>query len=70
MTIEEAIKCLERAKEDGVKNIVLAFWAAVEFDRPDDEKWAEDSNLVEETFDWSYVHGHMSDLMDQQDNQN
>lgn len=60
MTIDEAINNLQRAKARGVKSIVLAYWTADTFDKPDDEEWQADAEIVEDKFDWSATH---SDLM-------
>lgn len=56
MKIEDAIKTLQEMKKDGVKNIILAYWEASNFDREDDNAWAEDVELVDDSFDWSSAH--------------
>lgn len=53
MTIDEAIENLKDAKKQGVKNIVLAWWAASMFDREDDDEWAADVEQIDDNFDWS-----------------
>jgi hypothetical protein len=55
MTIDQAIECLERAKEKGVKSIVIAFWEAEMFGREDDERWEEIAEHLDE-MDWSNCH--------------
>lgn len=56
MTINEAIQNLQAAKKRGVKNIILAWWSADQFDRADDETWASDAEKIDEDFDWSATH--------------
>lgn len=51
MTIDEAIERLKEAKDEGVKNIILAFWDAEMFQTEDDAKWADKADDVEMTFD-------------------
>ena len=60
MTIDEAIETLKAAKEDGVKNIVLAYWEASAFGLKDDNKWAEKVHTVEKKMDWSDTHDDIS----------
>jgi hypothetical protein len=56
MKIKQAIKELQELEKAGVKNIILAFWGAEDFDREDDKDWAEDVELVDDSFDWSNAH--------------
>jgi hypothetical protein len=56
MKIKQAIKQLQELEKAGVKNIILAFWGAEDFDREDDKDWAEDVELVDDSFDWSNAH--------------
>lgn len=63
MTIDDAIKNLQDAKESGVKNIILAWWDAGMFHRPDDESWAHDAELVDRKMDWSMTHQDIDSLL-------
>jgi hypothetical protein len=65
MTIDEAIDNLKSAKEQGVKNIVLAWWAADMFGRKDDENWEHDSGLIEEKMDWSSTHDQITEMLEE-----
>lgn len=56
MTIDEAIKNLQNAKERGVKSIVLAYWESDGFGLPDDQNWQAIAELVEDQMDWSHTH--------------
>jgi hypothetical protein len=56
MKIKQAIKELQNLEKEGVENIILAFWEAYDFDREDDSDWAEDVEIVEDSFDWSNTH--------------
>jgi hypothetical protein len=56
MKIKQAIKELQELEKAGVKNIILAFWGAEDFDREDDKDWAEDVEIVDDSFDWSNAH--------------
>lgn len=56
MRIKQAIKELQNLEKEGVKNIILAFWEAYDFDREDDSDWAEDVEIVDDSFDWSNTH--------------
>ena len=47
MTVDEAIENLKAAKKRGVKNIVLAYWEADQFDREDDDVWADAADRIE-----------------------
>jgi hypothetical protein len=63
MPIDEAIKNLQAAKARGIKNIVLAWWRAEDFDKPDDDDWAATAELVEDKMDWSSTHDTMEVLI-------
>jgi hypothetical protein len=56
MSIEEAIKNLEQARDAGVKHIVLAYWEADSFDMQDDEEWAAATDFIDNKMDWSATH--------------
>jgi hypothetical protein len=63
MTIDEAIENLKAAKKRGVKNIVLAYWEADQFEREDDDVWAEAADRIERKMDWSATHDDISVLL-------
>ena len=67
MTIESAIKNLEAAKANGVKNIVLAYWDADSFEMEEGEEWAGLSDYMEEVMDWSGTHDDLSRIKDEVD---
>lgn len=64
MTIDEAIENLKAAKESGVKNIIAAWWFADQFQREDDDVWAEAAERVEQKMDWSYAHEDIRELIE------
>ena len=66
MHIDQAIKILESAKADGTNNIVLAFWDSSEFDLTEGEEWANLSEIIEDSMDWSHSHDMMTFLIEQE----
>jgi hypothetical protein len=64
MTIDDAIERLKAAKKSGVKNIIAAWWFADQFDREDDDVWAEAAERVERKMDWSPTHDDISTLLE------
>lgn len=56
MTVDEAIKMLQREKKAGIKNVIIAWWDAGMFDRKDDDEWAAIAERIEDKFDWSSAH--------------
>lgn len=64
MKIKQAIKELQELEKQGVKNIILAFWEAEDFDREDDKSWAEDVEIVDESLDWSATHEDLNTFME------
>ncbi len=64
MTVDEAIENLKAAKKRGVKNIVLAYWEADQFDREDDDVWANAADRIERKMDWSHTHEDISVLLE------
>jgi len=64
MTINEAIENLKAAKKRGVKSIILAYWEADQFQRPDDEAWEHSAELVERKMDWSGTHDDLTMVLD------
>ena len=64
MKIKQAIKELQELEKNGVKNIILAFWEADNFDREDDKDWAEDVEIVDDSFDWSATHDDLNNYIE------
>lgn len=64
MKIKQAIKELQNLEKEGVKNIILAFWEAEDFDRDDDKDWVEDVELVDDSFDWSNAHEELNTFIE------
>ena len=64
MKIKQAIKELQELEKNGVKNIILAFWEADDFDREDDKSWAEDVEIVDDSFDWSATHEDLNNYIE------
>lgn len=56
MTIDEAIKNLQDAKNAGKQNIIIAWWDNVAFGHKDDTYWAELCDAVDRKMDWSNTH--------------
>lgn len=64
MTIDEAIERLKEAKDEGVKNIILAFWDAEMFQTKDDAEWAKKTDHIDMEFDWSQTHSDLQTYID------
>lgn len=64
MTIDEAIDNLKRAKKNGVKSVILAWWSADMFARPDDSDWERAAEIVEDKMDWSATHSDLTSVLD------
>jgi hypothetical protein len=64
MKIKEAIEQLQELEKEGVKNIILAYWQAGDFDRKDNKSWVQDVEIIDESFDWSNSHNELSDFLD------
>jgi hypothetical protein len=64
MKIKEAIEQLQELEKEGIKNIILAYWQAGDFDRKDNKSWVQDVEIIDESFDWSNSHNEMSDFLD------
>jgi hypothetical protein len=64
MTIDEAIERLKEAKDEGVKNIILAFWDAEMFQTEDDVEWGEKVDDLEMNFDWSNTYSELETYLD------
>jgi len=60
MTIDEAIENLQSGKKAGMKNIVLAWWSSADFDRDDNDDWADAAATVERKMDWSATHDNIA----------
>jgi hypothetical protein len=52
MNIDDAIKQLQDTKEEGVKDIVLAYWTADMFNHKEGDDWAYLASQME-GIDWS-----------------
>lgn len=63
MTIDEAIKNLEQAKQSGVKNIIIAWWEADAFGYSDDDQWAAICDSIDHKIDWSNAHDDISETI-------
>jgi hypothetical protein len=64
MKIKQAIKELKELEKQGVKNIILAFWEAEDFDRDEDKSWVEDMEILDDSFDWSSTHEDLNNFME------
>lgn len=64
MTIEEAIKNLQEAKEAGKKNIVIAWWDSESFGQEDNEDWAYLCDMADRKMDWSNAHDDLNSFFD------
>ena len=64
MTIDEAIENLKAAKKSGVKNIIAAWWFADQFQREDDDVWAEAAEHIESKMDWSPTHDDIRTMLE------
>jgi hypothetical protein len=64
MTIDEAIKNLKQAKAQGTKSVVLAWWSAEDFNKPDDQEWEATAARIEDKMDWSGTHDTMEALVE------
>lgn len=64
MTIDDAIQQLQEAKARGVKSVVLAWWVAEEFGMPDDDKWGELTDHMDQ-MDWSSTHDRLMEILNE-----
>jgi hypothetical protein len=64
MTIDEAIKNLQAEKRSGTKSVIIAWWNADMFNRPDDEAWEQAADVVERKHDWSSTHDDLAMALD------
>lgn len=64
MTIDEAIATLKAEKKRGTKSVIIAWWNADMFDRPDDDAWEHAADLVERKHDWSSTHDDLRMTLD------
>lgn len=60
MTIDEAIENLKAEKRRGTKSVLIAWWNADQFQREDNDEWAEAADLIERKHDWSGTHEELS----------
>ncbi len=65
MSIDEAIKLLQHAKNTGTKSIVISWWDASMFGLDDDHDWLSLTQEIEDNFDWSGTHDKMQDCIDE-----
>jgi len=65
MSIDKAIKELERAKAEGRTDVIIAWWFAEAFNLPDNEDWASISDIANDEMDWSRTHDDLSTLVDE-----
>ena len=64
MKIEDAIQMLVEAKNNGTKNIILAYWESDIFQKNDDGEWAEIAEQVEDQMDWSITNDGIESLIE------
>lgn len=64
MTIDEAIENLKAEKRRGTKSVIIAWWAADQFGRSDDESWENAADVVERKHDWSSTHDDLAMALD------
>jgi hypothetical protein len=64
MKIEDAIELLQEEKNNGVENIILAYWTASAFNREEDSSWKKDIEIVDADYDWSEDHEAIGDLLE------
>lgn len=67
MRIDDAIKMLRDDKRKGVKSVILAYWTAEFFGRPDDDAFLADSEYVESEMDWSADNEAIEEMLDRED---
>ena len=66
MHIDQAIKILSEAKASGTENVILAFWKADAFNFTESEEWANITEIIEDSMDWSYAHDLISTIIEQE----
>lgn len=64
MNIDKAIELLTLFKNKGETDIILAAWTAGTFGLQNNSKWPALAEMVEESMDWSHVHGYMNDMIE------
>lgn len=67
MRIDDAIKMLRDEKRRGAKSVILAYWTAEFFGRPDDDEFLADSEYVESEMDWSADSDAIDAMIDRED---
>lgn len=73
MKIDEAIKRLNDAKEEGIKSIVIAWWEASAFETKDgvtfsdDDTWERLIESFEDQIDWSRSQEDIQFLIEQEE---
>ena len=53
MKIDDAIKQLQEAKDEGTQNIIFTYWCSDNLDRPNDATWAAICDKMDYGMDWS-----------------
>ena len=56
MRIQEAIESLAHMQENGMKNVMLAYWEPGNFGMKEGKKWACACDAVDRHMDWSLSH--------------
>lgn len=75
MKIDDAIKMLQEAKENGSKNVIFAFWTSDVFTKVNDKGltkqftenkvWENIVDFIDKNMDWSYTHEALQEIINQ-----
>ena len=75
MKIDDAIKMLQEAKENGSNNIIFAFWTCDVFTKVNDKGltkqftenkvWENIVNFIDNNMDWSYTHDALQEIINE-----
>lgn len=65
MRIQEAIESLEYMRDNGTKNVMLAYWEPYCFGMKEGKKWARACDAVDRYMDWSLVHEMLKQIIDE-----
>jgi len=63
LQIDDAIRCLQQAKERGAKHVILALWEQDMFELSDDIDWEDACDWIDDAFDWSQTHENLEFLI-------
>jgi hypothetical protein len=63
MTIDQAIRELQEARERGVRSIIFAYWEAQMFGLDDNRDWEAAAEQAEGGMDWSSTHENLSEII-------